>query len=49
MGSAEGAGGVFALGPKFQVSFLNVRMNVRRKMTFEGFRLQEAGNESLNI
>lgn len=52
MGRVRGASGVFALGPKFQVSFLNVKMNVRKKMPFEGFCVflcQETKNEELNI
>lgn len=49
VGSACGAGGVFALGPKFQISFLNVKMNVRKKKTIKGPQLQKAENGRLNI
>lgn len=49
VGSVCGAGGVLVLGPKFQISFLNVKMNVGKKKVIKGPQLQKAENGRLNI
>lgn len=52
MGVLAGAGGVFVLGPFFQVSLLNVGLNVRGdgvKMAFCAPLFQKTKNVGLNI